>query len=177
VAVHNSSVLPVLLHPVVVHFAVALLVIGPAMDTVGLLLRREALLLTGRWNIMIGAAILILAEISGLSASASLGPYSEAGTPLLNLHTALGHVCVIVWLPIALWRGLSKQLLPRHVRTLYLTLSYTGATLILAQAALGAALIFRHGVGLSSTARAIPTVQHQQAPMVIEHPTIVPGKP
>ena len=162
-------------HPAVVHFAIALLLIGPTMDALGLLLRRESLLLAGRWNVLVGAGMLALAELSGFSATSGLSPHSAAGQALLNLHTALGHLCVAIWLPLAVWRAVT-DLIPRRARTLYLTLSFTGATLIFAQAALGAALVYRHGVGLSPAARAEPMVHESAPPSAIDHPHMGPAK-
>jgi len=158
------------LHPLIIHFAIALLLIGPAMDTLGLLLRREGLLIAGRWNVLVGAVMLLFAEATGFGAQAGLGPHSPAGEALLNLHAGLGYLCMAIWLPVAVWRGASKQLLPLRLRTLYLVLSFTGATLVLAQAGLGAALIYRHGVGLSPAARAEPMIHQPAAPAAIDHP-------
>ena len=148
--------MPPELHPVLLHFAIALLVTGPAFDLFGLLLRREALLVAGRWNTVAGAGILILVTISGLAAEASLGPHSAAGAALLSLHKGLGFSLLVVWLPVAVWRAVSKHVIPVRLRTLYLTASYLGAALIIVQAALGSALVYRHGVGLSAAARAEP---------------------
>ncbi len=160
------------LHPLFVHFAVALLLVGPGLDTFGLLLRREALLLTGRWNILLGAAALAASELSGIGATGSLAPHSAAGQALLNLHGALGHLCVAIWIPAAVWRAATRHLIPLRARTLYLTLSYTGAALILTQAALGGALVYRHGVGLSEAARVEPVLHPSAPPEAVDHPRL-----
>ncbi len=145
------------LHPFVLHFAVALLLAAPVCDALGLLLRREPLLYAGRWNTLLGAGAAVLAVVTGLAAEAALGPHSAAGEALLQLHEALGYVLVVVWTPVAVWRGLSKLALPQRARTLYLTAAFVGAAITLAQAVLGSALVYRHGVGLSAAARVEPT--------------------
>ena len=145
------------LHPFVLHFAVALLLAAPLCDALGLLLRREPLLYAGRWNTLLGTGAAVLAVVTGLAAEAGLGPHSAAGSALLELHRALGYVMLAVWIPVASWRALSKLALPQRARTLYLTAAFVGAAIALAQAGLGSALVYRHGVGLSSTARAEPT--------------------
>ena len=145
------------LHPFVLHFAVALLLAAPLCDALGLLLRREPLLYAGRWNTLLGAGATALAVVTGLSAEAGLGPHSAAGEALLHLHKALGYVMLAVWVPIALWRGLSKLALPQRARTLYLTGAFVGAAIAMVEAGLGSALVYRHGVGLSPAARAEPT--------------------
>lgn len=145
------------LHPFVLHFAVALLLAAPVCDALGLLFRREALLQAGRWNTLLGAGAAGLAVATGLAAESALGPHSAAGDALLHLHKALGLLMVAAWLPIALWRGVSRLALPQRARTLYLTASFVGAALALGSALLGSALVYRHGVGLSASARAEPT--------------------
>jgi uncharacterized membrane protein len=147
---------PAEFHPITVHFAVALLVVGPALDLFGLLFKRESLLSAGRWNTLVGAGALLVTLLSGLSAESGLGPHSSAGGALLPLHRALGFVTAAVWVPGALWRALDRHLLPQRLRTLYLTVSYAGAALILGQAALGSTMVYLHGVGLSAAARAEP---------------------
>jgi uncharacterized membrane protein len=147
---------PAELHPFLLHFAVGLLIAGPACDAAGLLLRREALLHAGRWNTLIGTVAAGLTLLSGIAARASLGPHSAAGEALLNLHDALGYVLFALWVPAAIWRALSRLPLPRRLRTLYLALAFAGSAACLAEALLGAALVYRHGVGLSPAARAEP---------------------
>ncbi len=151
--------MPGSLHPFLVHFAIALLLMGPAFDLAGLLLRREALLLAGRWNTLLGALFAAASALSGMSAEGALSPHSAAGASLLSLHSALGYLSLAVWLPTALWRGISKLALPLRLRTLYLALAFSSAALMLVQAGLGSALVYWHGVGLSPEARAEPALK------------------
>jgi uncharacterized membrane protein len=144
------------LHPFVLHFAVGLLLMAPLCDVLGLLLRREALLHAGRWNTLIGTLAAILALVTGLGAEAALGPHSAAGEALLHLHSALGIVTVVVWVPVAGWRLASKLALPVRLRTLYLAAAISGAAILTVETVLGGALVYRHGVGLSPAARAEP---------------------
>ena len=146
-------------HPFVVHFAVGLLLIAPAADVFGLLLRREALLYTGRWTTLLGAGFGVLAVASGWGAEARLGAHSAAGEALLHLHEVLGYVAAAIWLPIAGWRLASKLALPLRARTLYLAASFAAAAVLAAETVLGGALVYRHGVGLSPAARAEPVVR------------------
>jgi uncharacterized membrane protein len=147
------------LHPFVLHFAVALLLMAPLFDVLGLLLRREALLLAGRWNTLIGTLAGLLALVTGLGAQASLGPTSAAGEALLHLHSALGFVTMAVWLPVAGWRLASKLPLPLRARTIYLAAAISGAAILTFETVLGGTLVYRHGVGLSPSARAEPVVR------------------
>jgi uncharacterized membrane protein len=144
------------LHPFVLHFAVGLLLTAPICDVLGLLLRREPLLFAGRWMTVSGTIAAVMSLVTGLGAEATLGPHSAAGESLLHLHNALGIVTVLVWLPVAVWRTLSKMPLPLKARTVYLAAAFSGAVILTVETALGGALVYRHGVGLSPAARAEP---------------------
>jgi uncharacterized membrane protein len=152
----QDAPVPAELHPFVLHFAVGLLVAAPACDAAGLLLRREGLLQAGRWNTLIGTVAGGLAVLTGIAARAELGTHSAAGAALLNLHSAFGYVMLALWVPAALWRAFSKLALPMRLRTLYLALAFAGAAACIAEALLGAALVYRHGVGLAPAARVQP---------------------
>lgn len=151
-------------HPFVVHFAVGLLLIAPICDVLGLLLRREALLYAGRWTTLLGVVATAASIATGFGAEAGLGPHSAAGESLLHLHRALSFVVLLAWLPVAVWRTLSKLPLPLRGRTLYLAAAFTGGVVLTVQAALGNALVYRHGVGLSPAARAEPVMRAPSQP-------------
>jgi uncharacterized membrane protein len=147
---------PAELHPFLLHFAVGLLVAAPACDAAGLVLRREGLLLAGRWNTLIGTVFVGLSVLSGITARAELGPHSAAGEALLNVHNALGYAVLLLCVPAALWRAFSRLAFPMRLRTIYLALAFTGAAACVAETLVGTALVYRHGVGLSSAARTEP---------------------
>jgi uncharacterized membrane protein len=147
------------LHPFLVHFAVGLLLIAPIADVFGLILRREALLYTGRWTTLLGTGFALLAVASGWGAEAGLTAHSAAGEALLHLHEALGYVATGIWLPVAVWRAVSKLALPLRARTMYLAVTFAAASVLMAEALLGGALVYRHGLGLSPAARAEPVVR------------------
>ena len=78
---------------------------------------------------------------------------------LLRLHGRLGWVTLAAWVAVAAWRVSSRLALPLRARTLYLAAAFTAATVLAAETILGAALVYRHGVGLSPAARAEPVVR------------------
>src|SRR5476651_1675026 len=113
-----------------------------------MVLRRDALLQAGRWNTLIGVGAAAFAVVTGLSAQVQ-ADQGGAGASLLQLHRALGLLLVAVWLPLAFWRGALRRVsLPVRLRTIYLTLSFVGAAIVLVQAGLGSTLVYRHGTGL-----------------------------
>jgi len=147
---------PAELHPFLLHFAVGLLVAAPACDAAGLVLRREGLLHAGRWNTLVGTVFIGLSVLSGIAARAELGPHSAAGEALLNLHNVLGYALLALCVPAAVWRAFSRLPFPARLRTIYLALAFAAASACIAESLIGAALVYRHGVGLSQAARTEP---------------------
>jgi uncharacterized membrane protein len=144
------------LHSFAVHFAVGLLLASAPCDVLGLLLHREALLLSGKWMTIAGAAGVALAAATGILAQDALGAHSAAGEALLHLHRALGFVVAVPWVPLALWRLLSKPALPLKLRTFYLTFVFAGVAMLVLETGLGTTLVYQYGLGLSAAARAEP---------------------
>jgi uncharacterized membrane protein len=151
-------VLPGELHSFVLHFAVGLLLASSLCDVTGLLLRREQLLIAGKWMTILGALAAALSVATGLWARSALGAHSAAGEALLHLHEALGFVVAGLWAPLALWRSLCRPALPLRLRTIYLAGAFAGAALVIAETGLGTSIVFQHGLGLSPAARAEPAV-------------------
>jgi uncharacterized membrane protein len=125
-------------------------------DVLGLLLRREGLLVAGKWMTLVGAAGVALATASGFLAQSALGAHSAAGEALLHLHRALGFVVAVPWVPLALWRILSKPAFPLKLRTFYLSFVFAGVALLVLETGLGTTLVYQYGLGLSAAARAEP---------------------
>ncbi len=65
------------LHPMIVHFPIALLIVGFAFDIAGLFIKRESFTNTGFYLLLIGAAGTVAAFISGDIAG---GGITEAGS-------------------------------------------------------------------------------------------------
>src|SRR5437868_6882477 len=108
-----------------------------------MVLRREALLQAGRWNTYFGAAAAVLAIFTGLAAGSSVDLRGTAGDPLLQLHRALGYLLAAVWVPLAGWRAIARVALPLRLRTIYLTLAFVGAAMVLVETGLGTTMVYR----------------------------------
>ncbi len=135
------------LHPAILPFAIGLLLFGVLCDAAAVVARRESFAQAGYLNLLGGSLGALLAAITGwrAAASLSLGP---SATALLAIHRALGIAAVVVFVPLALWRLALKGKLPRLGQTLYLTLAFAGAAVLLATAALGEIAVYQHGAGV-----------------------------
>lgn len=160
------------LHVVLIHYPLALLVVGVAIELFAFLgWRRSAFRIAGRWMILIGALSLVPAAFSGLYAMAALNrttpfgsdqltwaevrqdsPLSEAAWELMTQHawsTAIGSVAIL--LIVVLWMG-SSDLWRRRLHFIYLLLLVGGLGIIVYGAYFGGEMIYRHGVGVESAA-------------------------
>ena len=80
------------LHPMIVHFAIGLLLTAAVFDALGLARTSERLIFAGFWNVVVGAFAAVLTVATGLYAEATLGPHNAIANELLSVHKFLGIV-------------------------------------------------------------------------------------
>src|SRR5579859_6791092 len=165
------------IHPIIVHFPIALLIVGVLLDFLALFLRRAHLIEAASWCLGFGTLGLLAAELSGQLIEDHVNKAQTAG--LLGLHKTMALMTVITFVTLfvvrILWfspRILSyfsstlplasraanyiKTNLPmigRNTRapvTLYLLLSVGGLVLLAITGYLGGAMVYDHGVGTPS---------------------------
>jgi uncharacterized membrane protein len=141
-----------LLHPMLVHFAMGLLLVSVVFDVLGLARTSEKLMFAGYWNMVVGSVMAALAAGTGLYAQAHLGPHSSIGDALLGVHKLFGLFVVALALVLAAWRlSMKGYILPRR-RTLYLTGAFFTAFVIVVTGGLGGTLVYTFGIGLPPSA-------------------------
>jgi uncharacterized membrane protein len=149
------SFLPDPLHPAVVHFPIALALVGVLLDLVARHPRARALEPGG-------AVVMALAALGGIAATLT-GQLAEewvvvprAARVLLERHEELGEIAMWALVVLALsrvalaWRGLFRGALAWA----YLAAALAVAALVGYQGALGGELVYRHGVGPAPVQRA-----------------------
>lgn len=136
-----------LLHPALVHFTVAFLLVGAATLGWALVRDAEGLERFGNRLYLIGAASLVLTLFSGFLAENTILPV--AGTePLIAAHERNGWIVGALVLASLLWRAWNRGELPRSQRRPYAVLLFTVAAMLTWGAWLGGQLVYRHGVGV-----------------------------
>lgn len=140
------------LHPTLVHFAIGLLFTAVLCDVVGLWRSNEKLLFAGFWNTVFGALGTIVASISGFLAEGRLGAHDDLGGALLPFHRTLGLAVTVLAVLLAVWRIAMKGYIRPRLRTLYLTVAFLAAGFALVGGALGGALVYGHGLGITPQA-------------------------
>ena len=138
------------LHPMLVHFPIALLLSAVGLDLSALALKRPGLHRIGLWNLSLGTLGAGLAVLTGLQAEA-IAKHSFDIWKVMGLHKRLGITTLILSLMVSAYRLRKRDELTKAQRR-----AVTAAMLILAGtisigAMLGGRLVYEFGVGGPST--------------------------
>ncbi len=137
-----------LLHPVLVHFSVALLVVGAVAEALGILRGRAGMERFGAVSSLLGVGFLVATVASGFLAANSVPLPEEAYDPLQD-HEQAGLVLLGVWLLLVLWKAWFRGSLPPRHRAPHAAALVVTAALTLWVAYLGGHLVYRLGVGVA----------------------------
>jgi uncharacterized membrane protein len=164
------------LHVAIVHFPIALLVVGLGCEVLSLLLRADGLRLAGRWMMLLGALAGIPVALSGLYALQEVArgggggdSYSawrevlaasaltEAQWAVLVRHAVLQSGATFIAVVVTVIYLGSSDLLRKllYLPGLGLLLIAVAATVVGAHA--GGQAVYRHGVGVQAEARSATT--------------------
>lgn len=143
--------LPLLLHPVAVHFVVVLPLIILIVELINLITKRKSLTVSVYLLFGLLLAALIAAYMTGVTDGREAGPLlSDEGLTALKSHKLIGiYLIYLALLPILL-KGLSILLKRPWARVLYI-LSFAGViTLTVFQAKEGGELVYSYGANVAS---------------------------
>lgn len=143
-------------HPLFVHFPIALLSVGLICDVAGVVLKKDSLSSAGWWLQAFGVAAAATAAVTGLLAAPSL-LQSESAHEVMEAHETLELIAVGVFILLFVWRSVGRTRLPRKtVLTVIFFVVYAAAVGILLYGAhLGGRLVYEFGIGVS----AVPAVE------------------
>ena len=87
----NDKNLPWLdvIHPIVVHFVIAMALISVVFDLVGVITRRRNLFEVSFWNLVVATVAIFVAIIFGQIEAGLANPYG-ASRDILNYHSTIG---------------------------------------------------------------------------------------
>jgi len=134
------------LHPLVVHFPIALLLTALALDALALLLRRPSLHRVALWNLCLGTAGAAVAVLTGLRA-AEVARHSFDIHRIMELHRKLGIATVSLGSLLVAWRLWRRDRLTSRSRLLVLLLMLAMGSTLAYGAYLGGRMVYEFGVG------------------------------
>lgn len=158
------------IHPVVVHFPIALFLTGFVLDVLGHLLKRETLQRVGAIVLVLGAVGALAAMLTGQFAEESVEErLSAAGERVLDTHEELGKLTAYLLLGVAAVRLLlATGWLARWrwavgaALAIYLIAGVVGVGTLTVTGYYGGELVYRYGAGVQASQPIVelPTPPH-----------------
>jgi uncharacterized membrane protein len=143
------------MHPIFVHFTIALTSASLIFDALGYFLSKTSLTAAGGWT-LVGSAVMTLMTISTGLTSSTRAPIEEGeARSFLRAHMALGLIFFGLLVAITFWR-LSLWQAGSGVSWLYLTSLAIVSVVMTMQGYLGGELVYRYGVEVEQAHRELP---------------------
>jgi len=133
------------IHPIVVHFVIAMAVISVVFDLIGVLTRRANLFEVSFWNLLFATAAIFVAIIFGQVEAGLAAPFGGSRA-ILDLHTTIGWSLAGVLSLLTGWRYVLRSRDPRSLPLAFLGAGAAASALILLQMVLGDQLIWIYGL-------------------------------
>jgi uncharacterized membrane protein len=133
------------IHPMVVHFVIAMVVIAAVFDLIGVLARRPQLFEVSFWNLLVATVAIFVAIIFGQVEAGLANPYGAA-RQILNLHTTLGWSMAGLLAVLTGWRYVIRSRDPQRLPLAFLAAGGALSLLVVVQVGLGNQLIWTYGL-------------------------------
>ena len=143
----NDKNLPWLdvIHPIVVHFVIAMALITVVFDLIGVLTRKKNLFEVSFWNLIVATVAIFVAIIFGQVEAGLANPYG-ASRDILNYHSTIGWSLAGVLALLTGWRSVARQKDPAVLPKGFLAIDFVLAGLVVAQMYLGDKLVWVYGL-------------------------------
>ncbi len=145
---------PDTIHPIVVHFVIAMVLFAFLCDVIGYFTRNPRLYEVSWWNMFFATISIFIAIIFGqVEAGLSL-PYSAA-ISTLNLHTLLGWSLAGIVAGVTGWRYIIRSRDPKHLPIPYMAAGVLLTLLVIVQTYLGSLLVWVYGLHTAPVVEAV----------------------
>ncbi len=143
----NDKNLPWLdvIHPIVVHFVIAMALITVVFDLIGVITGRRNLFEVSFWNLLVATVAIFVAIIFGQIEAGLATPYG-ASRDLLNYHSTLGWSLAAILSLLTGWRYVARQKDPTVLPRGFLIIDSVLAVLVICQMYLGDKLVWVYGL-------------------------------
>ena len=143
----NDKNLPWLdvIHPIGVHFVIAIALITVVFDLIGVLTRKKNLFEVSFWNLIVATVAIFVAIIFGQVEAGLANPYG-ASRDILNYHSTIGWSLAGVLALLTGWRYVARQKDPAVLPKGFLAIDFVLAGLVFAQVYLGDKLVWVYGL-------------------------------
>ncbi len=134
------------LHPLIVHFPIALLLTAVVLDLAAIVLKRPQLHRVALWNLCLGTLAAGATVWSGLEAE-DVAKHSFEIWKVMQLHKRLGITTLILGIMVTSWRLWKRDRLTSRARVLTMTGMLLMGVSLSFGAYLGGRMVYEYGVG------------------------------
>lgn len=145
---------PDTIHPIVVHFVIAMVLFAFVCDLLGYFTKNTRLYEVSWWNLFFATISIFIAIIFGQTEAGLALPY-DAVKPVLNLHTLIGWSLSAILATITGWRYILRSRDPEKVPVGYLGVSLLLVGIVCFQVYLGDELVWVYGLHTTPVVEAI----------------------
>lgn len=138
------------LHPFIVHFPIALLIVGLVAEVCARLFKTSDLSRTGWWSQLAGTIGLAAAVGSGLIAKESALVHDSIVGAALETHGQWAFGAMTIFALLLFWRIAARTQVPAHPRFVYIVLYGIAVLALCLTAWHGGELVYGMGVGVSN---------------------------
>ena len=145
------------IHPLIVHFPIALIIVIFILDFLGVLFKKKSFLSTANILTIFAALGALMAVVTGMIAEESVWHPGEAHE-MLELHEAIGFIILGLMLVLLIFRPAVKKKLLGKLGWVAVFLSFAASLLVGYTGYLGGEIVYKYGTGVQQaeieTARA-----------------------
>lgn len=142
------------IHPIIVHFIIAMVVFSFLFDVIGYFTRNHRLFEVSFWNLFVAAIAIFVAIVFGQFEAGLAQPY-EAAQHTLSLHTITGWTLSGILIAITAWRLVIHKRNPLKIPIAYLGFTSFLTCLVLFQTYLGTKLVWVYGLHIEPVVQAM----------------------
>ncbi|MEM9451009.1 MAG: DUF2231 domain-containing protein [Cyanobacteria bacterium P01_E01_bin.6] len=136
---------PDTIHPIVVHFVIAMVLFAVLCDVIGYVTKNTRLYEVSWWNMTFATVSIFIAIIFGQIEAGLASPYAAAASDL-NLHTLIGWSLSGIIAAITGWRYIIRVRTPQTLPLSYLGINGVLLVVVLFQIYLGDKLVWVYGL-------------------------------
>ena len=133
------------IHPIVVHFVIAMALITVVFDLIGVIIRRRNLFEVSFWNLVVATVAIFVAIIFGQIEAGLATPYG-ASRDILNYHSTIGWSLAAILSLLTGWRYVARQKDPTVLPRGFLIIDLFLSVLVFCQVYLGDKLVWVYGL-------------------------------
>jgi uncharacterized membrane protein len=137
------------IHPLLVHFPIALLLTFFFVDVLGSLFSSDNMRRVAGYFLYIGTFSAVLTVIAGLQAATTV-PHGMVIHAIIERHEMFGFTVTILAFLLSIWRLLVRGFLSGFANFIYLFMAGLTCLMLTLGADLGGMMVYKHGVGVAA---------------------------